>query len=455
MPSTHLSKIILAFAFVVSAGFFSASPANALGLSPPTIEVSDLLRDTTQTRSVSLFRAPDDVGDVLIHVQPDEQDVDFFVLQETDVVMFSGQNEITYEFGVTPANAQNGEYEWKLRFLKAASSSDGSTGNSVAVVTGVTAQILATVGGEERLEYEIASLYALPTEEGLDTSVVYSVNNSGNVDWQPSKIVFTFFDSSGASVGEYALEDDQIETVRAGMENQSFTVNVPAVLTRGAYSVTAAFYQIDSDESETIETSQPFDVYAPGTLAQSGTLKSLSLNKEAFSVGEKVKLSAIFENDGEVNVDASLVTEISRDGQILDLVRSNEYAVSPGEEIVLSELILADTVGAYQLSSYVEYASRQTASKAISFEVRDSVSGIDFGGTKISSLLNSPAGLIGLALAMILFVILLVRLKRRKKPVPIRVNEPERMPAPQTTETLPTNPLSTPSDSSVPTESRK
>lgn len=438
MSSTFFQKKYLALAILFLCASLLPSPAHALGLSPPTVEVNDLLRDTTQTRSVTLYRAPDDVGDITINVQPDEDDAEFFVLEETDLVMLSGQTELSYEFGVTPGNAANGDYELKLRFLKIADSSNEPGENSVRVVTGVTAQILVTVGGEERLEYALGSMYALPTEEGLDTSVVYFVSNTGNVDWRPAKIVFAFFDAEGTSVDEYAIEGDEIESVRAGEENQSFTVNVPAVLTRGSYTVTAAFYESD-DTVQTLETPQSFEVYAPGTLAKSGTLKSLSVNKEEFALGEKVKLSGLFENDGEVDLDVVLLTEISRDGQIIDLVRGNEYTVSPSEEIVLSELIDVDAIGTYQLSSYVEFANRQTASQTISFVVSETVAGIDVSGVKISSLLNSTVGLIGLVLALILFMILFLRLKRRKKSPPAATVQPGVSSASQVAEILPSD----------------
>jgi len=422
MLLTFSLKFFTALTLLISMSLFLSTPAHALGLSPPTLEIDSLLRGTTQTRSVRLYRAPEDVGDVYIHVEPNAADAEFFVLEQTDIVMYTGQNEIEYEFGITPADASNGTYELKLRFLKTNDPSSSFALNAVRVVTGVTAQVFVTVGGEELLAYSLLSMYAQPTEEGIDTSIVYAVSNTGNVDWRPQKIEFAFFDVSGERVGEHTIQDDEIQPIRAGQENQSFTVQIPIELERGSHTVVATFY--DADEVVgTLQTEQPFEVYAPGTLAQSGTLKGLSVNKNEFAPGEKVKLTATFQNDGEIGLTAVLITEITRDGEILDLLRSKEYSVAAGEEFVFSELIETGELGTYTVSSYVEYGKKQTSAEQVSFVVLKEAAALSFGGEWAFSTLNSIIGLFGVAVFAVLLVVLFLAFKRRKKkkeePTPI------------------------------------
>ncbi len=392
---------------------------HALGLSPPTMVVDGLLRGTTQTRTVTLFRAPEDIGNVYIKVQPDEKSTEFFILDETQIVMVEGQTQIDYEFEITPGDAANGDYEWKLRFLKTPDPTAPVVGAGVSVITGVTAQLLVTVGGEEVLAYTLDGIYGDPTEEGLEAFVTYTVSNTGNVDWRPTEIVFAFFDVSGERVGDYTLTKEEIEPVQAGQTSQSFNVSVPVELVRGSYTVSATFYDGET-EVGSLESTQPFEVYAPGTLAQSGTLKGLSVNKDLFFPGEKAKLTATFQNDGEILLTALLVTELSRDGQILDLLRGQEIEVNPGEEFVFTEWLDTSEEGDYQVNAYVEYGKKQTEAQQTSFTVSSKAASTDssFGDAALG-FFNSIVGLSVLAIGFILMAMLIILVKRRKKHMPV------------------------------------
>jgi hypothetical protein len=405
---TMLSSV---FCLSVCLLIFVPFPAQALGLSPPLIEVDSLLRGTTQTHSFGIYRAPSDIGDVYIKVIPDESTQDFFVLDETVIVMLDGQNQIDYEFGITPGNASNGLHELKLRFFKTPKPSTDQSGSAVSVVTGVTAQIFVTVGGEEHLEYALSSIFVDVTEEGLDVPVTYTVHNTGNVDWRPGKIIFAFFNVDSERVGEYTLEASDIEPVKAGQSNQSFKVRVPAQLAKGAYTVRATFFD-GEEEVGAVESVQPFEVLPPGSLAQSGMLMGVSVNKETYTPGEKVKVSAVFKNDGEVEVTAVLVLELSRDGNIVDLLQGEEYEVPSGEEFVFSQLVDVFDEGAYEINAIVEYGKKQTQARQVMFEVREPVQESVVVGTTLS-FFNSVLGVAMIGISLILIVILVLILKRR------------------------------------------
>ncbi|MDG1950661.1 MAG: hypothetical protein P8J32_07660 [bacterium] len=389
------------------------SPVHAVGLAPSKIYVDSLLRNTTQMRTVTLYRSPDDIGNVHIRVEPDEFQTDFFVLEERELVILEGQNEIDYSFGVTPGSAANGEHELKLRFMKTSDPTQASVGSAVSVVTGVTAQIIATVGGEEDLEYSFMSVYGQSTEEEMDVPIVYLVNNTGNVDWRPTSIEFVIFNEVGEEAGKHIFEAGGIEPISAGQTNQSFRSYLPISLERGAYNVSVSFYN-GEELAGTLESTQPFQVYPSGTLAQSGTLHGASTNKDVYTLGEKVKISAPFTNDGAVHLSAVFVTEISRDGNILDLIRSSDYSVVPEEEMVFTELLDATEIGEYSITSYVEYGNKQTPVAVATFSVVEQLpEAVDASGG--ADHLNTFAGLLLFTIIIFIFFLLYFLYKHKKK----------------------------------------
>ena len=387
-------------------GGMSPATVHALGLSPPTVEIDSLLRGTTQERSVTLYRAPDDVGDVYIHVEPDIKAIDFFVLESTDLVMLDGQTELTYPFKVTSGDAANGEYELKLRFLKTKDPTKVGTGAAVSVVTGVTAQVLVTVGGEEHLEYALRSVFGSDTEEGMDVPVRYSIDNTGNVDWQPSKIVYAFINDAGEVVSTSEIFGSEVPVVKAGKTEQQFDVRVPAELVRGRYTVQLVFWN-GADEAGTLVSPYPFEVHVLGTLAQAGTLKGMSMNKVSYRPDEQAKVSAIFQNEGQVRLKAKFVLEITREGEIIDLLKSDEFDVGLGEEFVFSQFFKAGEVGTYLASGYIEYGNRNTPSKEFSFEVLSPPTEQSIAASTIDSTLSRLDSVLGLGIFTVVLIVCL------------------------------------------------
>lgn len=428
------SLLVVACALGLALALLFPAPVRAIGLSPPEVYVDGLLRGTTQYRTVFLSRAPNEMeDDVHIRVEPDASSAEYFVLSTQDIVMVGGQQSVAYAFGVTPGAAPNGEHEWLLRFLKTAAPIQAGKGATVTVVTGVTARIHVTVGGEEKLAYELGSIDGQETEEGQDAPFLFVINNTGNVDWHPSKIEFAFFNDLGEEVARSELTGDEVPVSRAGQEGQRFQVRIPAELVQGIYTVVASFYH-GEEMVGTLTTTNAFTVHPPGTLEQSGQLLGLSASKEEFAPDEKIKVSATFQNDGQVDVDAVLTLELSRDGETIDFVRSKEYEVRPGSEFVFIEFLSALPVGSYVLNGLVEYGNRQTQPSQATFEVREPSSAIAQGGKR----LNSLAGIVGLAVAVIAIAMVIVAAKRRRRHHD--GGSPPTPPAPPTSPAPPTPP---------------
>ena len=405
----------LSLLLIVGGFFFFVHPALALGLSPPTVEIPSILRNTTQSRTVGLYRASEDIGDVKMHVEPSGENAAFITSGEEDIVMLSGQNSVQYEFDINPGDAPNGDYEVHLRFLKineGALGEDVKTGNMV--VTGVTAQILVTVGGVENLAYKLEALSVDQTEVGRAVQATYQVSNTGNVDWRIEKIRFDFTNTEDEVLVESVeVSSSGIAPVTAGKPYQQFPLMLEPKLTEGSYKVQAVFYS-NGTEVGTLQSGNALDVYAEGTLAQEGEISGISVNKPSYNSGEKVKVDVVFQNTGEVDVDAVFVASVYRGDEVVDILRGKSYVVGRGDEMVFSEIYDPKSIkGTYIIEAYVEYGKRRTDAQKISFEVLSSgIGGSIFG--KAGSFVNSFIGL-GILVVLLFAGVILYRNKRKKK----------------------------------------
>jgi hypothetical protein len=431
-----LPAILLAILVLSPIAIFP-KPAWALGLSPPAVTVDSLLRGTTQKRTVTLFRAPNEEGNIFIHVKPETSTGNFIVGGEDDIVILDGQDRIDYEFEIGTGDVANGKYKTRLVFLKTVDPNASLSGSGVSIVSGVAVKVVLTVGGEEHLSYRLLQLSSGTTEVGRDIDVSYMISNDGNVEWRIQKIRFDFQDGfTNEVVASYEVKGDALEPVKAGEQGQKFDLKLPIILQEGRYGVTATFYYQD-EEAGILKLDDNFQVFPEGTLAQSGVLNGLSLNKTIFCPGEKIKLDAIFKNDGAIALGAVLFVQMSRNSEVIDLIRGSEYAVEKGEEMIFSQLLDAQALGLYEIEGYVEYGKKKSNIQKISFEVQDKV--VDETGTnlpgvvgKVGSTVDSYVGLLILIILIILGTVCFILIKhhRRKRELPepqplVKVEETE------------------------------
>ena len=390
----------------------------AIGLSPPTIVIDSILRNTSQQRTVTISRAAGETGNIYIHIEPDAIDGTFLSTNGVDdIVILDGQPSVDYTFTINPGDAANGDYEQKLRFLKQAGPSGAESGGSaVAVITGVTAQILVTVGGVESLSYELFSVSGEPTEVGQEVPVSYVVDNTGNVDWQPESILFSFIGTaSGGVVDTYEATDTEVDLVTAGTLKQEFDLRVPVDLPEGEYGVSATFFY-DGVQVGVVESTTTFSILKEGTLAQAGELESLTANKDSYGRGEKIKLDAVFTNTGEIAVDAILISNVYLDGEFVDLIRGQEFDVNTSESLVMTEILEFDDEGEYTIEAYVEFGNKKTRPEEVSFTVTDEiVLGDDGAAAAVGALGSALNTYIGLGVLILLILIIVILLKRKKR----------------------------------------
>jgi hypothetical protein len=352
----------------------SAHRAEAIGISPPIVNMPHVLKGGSQAQTILIFRDSDAKGDVTIAAKPRGVFARYLVAP-AELIIPNNKDSAAYTFQVAPKDAAVGNYEVLMDFFQTEKKAGEDQGNKgaasaqVSVIRGVTAIIRFSVSGDQVLSYRLVDFQAMDSEIDLPLPFKYNIENTGNVDWKPSKIEIAIKDVIDPTKSDNLVADGKdLDLIIPGGITES-SLQLKHNLLEGTYIATAVFYDNDKVAGEL--SSQQFRIYPPGTLKQSGELTSLKTNKDQYKMGEKIKLTANFKNTGEVSTQGLLVTEIYQGQELLDELRSEKVDANKGEEVELSQIVDLLKPGAYTFTSYVEYGNKKTPAKSTNITIQD------------------------------------------------------------------------------------
>lgn len=341
----------------------------AMGMSPPIIPIN-LLRNTTQEKSVTIYRAPNEIGDMFMEIDISQSDGKFVQLTDKTFTIPAGQDKYEYHFSVNAGDAPNGEYKGQITFLKVPEPIKFEGGASSVVKVGATLLLPITIDGKELIDFELLSVRGLDTEIGKNLEIYYVLTNKGNVDWRPDKISLSFIDVDDETIVEKIdILKDSLPFAKAGTEFVESYFETKHSLPIGVYKLRAEFFQKETSVG-VLETKEQLEVFPEGTLKQFAEITSVQTNKSVYSPGEKIKMDLEVENMGAIPVNAVFYASISRNGEFLDLVRGNEYEIPSGQKISMTQLLDYTKTGDYSVDTYVEYGKKKTAVKTITFKIQ-------------------------------------------------------------------------------------
>lgn len=377
---------------------WSAVPAQAFGLSPGDILLENVLRGASQTSTIRLTRSPEDTGEMHLSVSVSGDYAEYLEFED-QLVIDSGVHSVLFPFTINAQNAATGDYEVLLTFLLQKTvdpNAPPNVGQTVSVLTGGTARIRFTVSGEEVVAYTVMPVKVNETEVSSPIFIDFAFKNEGNVDWRPESARVSFVNVSDQSTSAETTLTEDLFTVAHPGEVSEQKVQVENTLGQGTY--TAHVSVVDNGVVVKELDSDPFTVYPPGTLAQSGELISVEAKKTLFKAGEKVLLAATFKNTGEVPLTAVMVTTLYNEDTYVDLVRGENVTVGIGQEVVLNQALEPKDGGDHVAETYIQFGSRQTPTVKTAFVVESSL---------LSRSFNSIVGmaiLAGLIIAVTAFV---------------------------------------------------
>lgn len=365
------------FSFLLLVLFFSifsyCHRVNAYGLTPPIIEINNMLRDSVQEKTVTVLLEKEREKNTYFSVVPRGQYA-HYINAPKQLIIPAGKLNASFTFKIITANTAIGDYDILLDFFesqedieKSVNKNENSIQSGVAIRQGVTLTIRMIVTGEQVIGYQFKNLQARDSEVDMPLFLSFFILNSGNVDWRPEKMAINLINNLDSFKNNaLSIKGESIPLVGPG-ENKEIKIQLDHNLTEGKYLSKAYFY--DKDEVVGELSSQQFRIYAPGTLKQVGEFLNLETNKTAYDKGEKIKLIATFRNIGEVPVKGILVTEVYRDNGLQDVRRSKEAEIDREEEVEFNDFFELFESGNYTLSSYVEYGNKKTKTKKVEIKI--------------------------------------------------------------------------------------
>lgn len=354
-----LFSIFVAFGII-----FSTQETKAFGVSPSELKVGSILHNTNRTAHITFTKIPSENGKEV----PLEIDFDgpygSYLSGAKEITIPATESNISYPFVINPGTLPNGTYE---ALVRAVQKSENITSNKVVknglstgskVVLGVAIRLFFTVEQKEVISYQVFKINVQDTETDDSFILSYEVRNDGNVSWRPQRIdvLFQGVDDE-ALTGSATFRGDTLPYVEPGLSS-ILSVSTTATLATGRYRALAKFF--DNDKVVAELSSQPFAVFKPNTLAQSGELESTTLDQTTIKEGELLKLHGSFKNTGAIALQVILVTEIYRGKALIDVVRTNTVSVARGEDKNIEQIIKLNDSGSYRLSSYIEYGEKRT-----------------------------------------------------------------------------------------------
>jgi hypothetical protein len=91
-------------------------------------------------------------------------------------------------------------------------------------------------------------------------------------------------------------------------------------------------------------------------------------------MGNPIKITAVFENNGYTKTTAKMIAEIYMNDQLVKTLESNEATLRPKDEASLDAYYTPEKSGRYVVKAHIFYSNQKTNYEADTFEV----GGIDY-----------------------------------------------------------------------------
>lgn len=354
-----LPTLLLAAALAPPSG--AAQGEGAYGVAPTDVPFGSAVRGEPLYRMLTLQNDKD--APVRVELRAENESAQWALPDERNLTLEPRSSHDVPLRMIVPADVANGRYDGVLyvHFIPNATIANDTSGARLAFAVRVNLSV--EVGGEQVQKLEAGGLYAPHGEESTPPIFHWEVTNAGNVRAEP-RVDVVVRRPDGTQVARESIAGPVLPP---GL-TQNLTFRLNTTLPRGQYVLEAALAP-PGDPARKEEAW--FDVVEPGALRRSGTLGALAFHdlgsrQETHRIphGNAVELRAPFTNTGEIPVKAILRGYVTKDGQHVADLTSNELFVDPGETAELkARLPDLPTAGQYVVTAEIEYSGKVTPSQ--------------------------------------------------------------------------------------------
>lgn len=264
--------ILFALLFLFTADFVYAG----FGVTPPYVRNTSLTRNSIYEQQILLVRGDPNVP-LKATVQIDAPEVyDWIEIVEGDIFELPrGEQKVPMTVRIkVPSDADFKTYTGAIR-VKTGATDDGVASGAVNISLGAQIDIDLTVIDREIKDFRVRKINLSNLNEGHKIGWLYfpgkiefgmTIENTGNVDVSPSKVVFNIYDVTGNVLLEETQNKGRISKVKP-YETETVIAKIPTRLPQGSY---IARYKIMNDDEVKHEGDATLSILAYGSLQTAG-----------------------------------------------------------------------------------------------------------------------------------------------------------------------------------------
>jgi hypothetical protein len=363
-----ITRLLAVSSAVMALVMFSITAVHAggVGVAPARLEIADALRGHEYERTAAVVNPANETMIFKFTAEGDAADwISFYPLEspsipvETEIIEGGDRARLLVKFNI-PGDAPNGEHQATI-VVSALPPEQEEAGETTAVV-GAAAGIAVslTVTGIQNLSGTVSQIAVPDAEVEYPLRATLKFRNTGNVTASPrvdvdlirDGVVLKSWSSADTEVKAGREEFLSIEVDTTGLETGDYTADVRVFLDGGVIA----------------SESQAFALLPYGTLSRRGAISYMTLDGFP-SLKTPAKIEVAFFNSGDIDTRAQFIGEVYRDGQLVDVIKSEEILVLVREDDVLAAYFKPDQAGAYTVVGYVVYEGKRTGVQEISFDV--------------------------------------------------------------------------------------
>ncbi len=266
-----LSSVIIFF-FVLTAEVALAG----FGVTPPYVRNTSLTRNSTYEQQILIVRGDPNVplkASILVDAPGFSEWIE--VVEGTEFVLPRGEQKVPMTVRVRiPDDAEFKNYTGSIR-IKTGAVDDQVSAGAVNISLGAQIDLELNVIDKVIKDFKVRKIGISDLNEGTKIGWLYFpgkinfsivLENTGNVDVAPSKVVFRIYDATGSVLLEETKNKGKIELVKP-FAVEEVVAYLPTFLPKGTY---LARYQIFNDDESKLEGELNLSILPYGTLQAAG-----------------------------------------------------------------------------------------------------------------------------------------------------------------------------------------
>jgi uncharacterized membrane protein len=355
---------IMAILLLSLYGLPSPAYAAGLGVSPPSLVISETLRGNEYSRTVTIFSSADEPVNVALTTEGTIAGwATFYDTSEENKpitelsIPAEGNAKAIVKIRI-PDDAVNGEYESSLNVDTAPPANAPDSGMSVKLHSEILLSVSVT--GNQRLAGKVTQMNANNTEVGLPVTLEIDFTNTGNVVARPE--IKVKISQEGKDISEFSYTDTEVKV------DSSEKIEVLWDASGAKSGEYLASVTVMLGETSLAQRDMVFRILPRGGLSSEGKLTGITSEGKA-APGAVSKILTSFSNTGAVETLVNGYAEIYLDGTLIKVLDSEQIVVNGGEEGTLTFYFTPEKEGTYEIKVHATMAGRQTNTVELTLNV--------------------------------------------------------------------------------------